>query len=104
MTQLAYLQRIPALHFVFPADETAGSLKETDPFQDLPIPIHVLNKKPIQNHHDVNIAVFVSFSTQVAALKANVQQPFSEGCPAGQDQSIHITIQIKHRFDTPLMF
>jgi len=104
MAQLANLQGIPAKQFVSAANKPAGSLIETDPFQDLPIPVHVLNRKLIQNHHDVNIAVLVSFSAQVAALKANVKQPITESCLAARNQIIQITVQIKHRFDTPLMF
>ncbi len=72
MAQLADFQGIPAKQLVSAADKPAGSFIETVLFQDLPIPIHVPNGKPIQNHHDVNIAVFVSFSAQIAALKANV--------------------------------
>ena len=56
--------------FMFPiyAGDEAGSLKETDLFQDLPIPMHILNRKLIQNHHDINIAAFMSLSTQVTSL------------------------------------
>ena len=104
MAQLAYLQGSPAKQLIFAADKPAGSVIETDLFQDLPIPIHVPNAKPIQDQHDVNIAVFVRCSTQITALQAHIQQPITEGCPAGRNQSIQITVQIKRYAFTPCTF
>ena len=50
---------------------------------------------------DVNIAVFVGFSAQPAALQAHIQQPFFEVSPAVINQIIQIIVQIKHCYCTP---
>lgn len=72
MTQLAYLQRIPALHFVFSADETAGSLIETDFPQNSAVYVHIPHRKSVKDHHDIDIAVFMSFTAQPASLQSHV--------------------------------
>ena len=101
MAQLAHLQGIPALHFVFPADEAAGFLVKTDFLQNSAVYIHISHGKPVEDHHDVNIAVFMSLTAQPASLKAHIQQPLSESRPAVQNQISQVFVQIKHCYFTP---
>ena len=101
MTQLADLQGIPTKQLVSAADKPAGFLIETDLFQNPAVRIHILNGKPIQNHHDVDIAVFAGFSTQMASLQTHVKQSIPEDRPAVQDQISQVFVQIEHRYFTP---
>ena len=57
--------------------------------------------EPVQNHHDINIAVFMSFTAQPASLQPNIQQTLSESRPAVQNQISQVFVQIKHLYFTP---
>ena len=69
--QIPDLQGIPVCQILFAADEAAGFVVTFQGLDQAPVNIHIRRGQPVQNDHDVDIAVFIGLSPQIAALQTH---------------------------------